>query len=73
MNFDALNPEVDYCPVDITICAIGCTRKQAGSNEQFIRDDKGISLEVAALVKKPMQFALVLCQYWAPRPAIEFI
>ncbi|UTA47092.1 NAD(P)H-binding protein [Simiduia sp. 21SJ11W-1] len=52
VNFDALDPEADFWHVDIAICALGSTRKQAGSDDQFIRVDKGIPLEVAALVKK---------------------
>lgn len=52
VNFDALEPEADYWHVDIALCALGTTRKIAGSAERFIQVDKDIPLSVARLVLK---------------------
>lgn len=51
LDFDRLDAEADYWHVDIALCALGTTRKQAGSASAFIHVDKDIPLAVARLVR----------------------
>lgn len=50
-TFLTLDSTADYWQVDAVICALGTTRKQAGSKHEFLRVDRELPVDIARLTK----------------------
>ncbi|MBB3167463.1 NAD-dependent dehydratase [Simiduia aestuariiviva] len=61
LDFSEADAEADFWHVDVALCALGTTRKQAGSDAAFIKVDKDIPIAVAqcVLAKNAHTFGLV--------------
>ena len=73
VDFDTLSERADWWAADAVICALGTTRRAAGSASAFRKVDHGYCLAVARLARKHGTPTFVLNSAMGADPASRFL